>query len=130
SGHINTLPKAVSPKEHGVHVVLELFEHEGAGCAGALDKTGDADLVEEWLHQLPDFLHQLEVGEEDKSLAVGQLDEVLDPVDQRVTIAFGTWIGHFADHVKFHLSVVIEWSAHLQQRGGLGADTSDEVVQA
>ena len=77
-----------------------------------------------------DFLHELEVGEQDEGLAVGELDEMLDPVDERVAIAFGARVGHLADDVELHLALVIEGRADLQQRGRLGADAMGEVVQA
>src|ERR1035441_4923602 len=109
--HIDALPEAVGAEQHGVHVVLELLQHQGPGSACALHETRDADLVEEWLHQLGDFLHQLEVGEEHEGFAVRQLHEVLDPVGQSVAIALGARVGHLADHVELHLPRVIERSA-------------------
>ena len=127
--HIHALPKTVGAEEHGVQIVLEFFEHEGAWRAGALHETSDAHFVEERLHPFAHFLHQPGVGEQHESRAVSDFHEVLDPIHERVAKAVLARVGHLADHEELHLPLIIEGRADLEHGGRFGADAFGEVKQ-
>ena len=86
-------------------------------------KQRDAQLVEERLHPLADFLHQLVIGEQHERFAVRLLDEMLDPMDQRVGVAVLARVGHFLDGEQLHLPLVIERRADLQHAWRLSQPT-------
>ena len=94
-----------------------------------MHKTLDAELVEKRLHLPADFLHQLEVGEQDERFAVGQFHKVFDPVNQRVRVTGLARVGHFVRDKYFHLLLVIERRTHLQRDRPLGANALDEILQ-
>ena len=54
-------------------------------------------IVKKGLQQFGNFVHELEAGEEHERLAVGQPDEVFNPVHKRVAIAGLARVRHLPD---------------------------------
>ena len=128
--HIHALPETVRAEQHRVHVVLEFFQHRRARRAGALHETCDAQLVEKRLHRArATSCISLKLVNSTNALPCVIVDEMLDPMNQRVAITGLARVGHFFGDEQFHLPLVIERRADLQLRRGFRADALDEIIQ-
>src|SRR4051812_986509 len=106
--NVDSLPKTVCAEEHGVDVILKLLEHRRPRCASALDNAAQAEFFEKRFHHLRYLKHQLEIGEENKGLAVSHLDKMFDPMNEGIAITGLAWVGHLRHDKNLHLLLVIE----------------------